>query len=388
DIALQPGMVMSNEPGYYLEGDFGIRTENTVPVVNMLLGSVVGIGAAKAVLGHFSVMVRDISQLFVAGPPVVSHAMGYDITKEDLGGWHIHCTNGSVDNLAETEQEAVAMSRRFLSYMPSSVYELPPVLPCDDPAHRAEEELLSIIPRKRTSTFDIRKVIRLLADKDSFFETGPLWGTDQVTGFVRFNGHTLGVIASDSRHTNGGALTAAGCDKLIRHIDLCDVFHIPILNLIDNPGFAVGLEHEMASTIRKGGEWMVAFAQIKVPIFSVLMRRSFGVAGNNYATPLSRPAMRVAWPSADVGGIPPEGGIEAAYKRQLAEAEDPKALRAELESRIESARGPIGPLNKFQIEEMIDPRQTRAIICEWVRTAYKVAAQPGRLGPRELAFRP
>ena len=383
---------VSGSGGSFLPGHLGssqyTQQLNTVPVVNMLLGSVVGIGAAKAVLGHFSVMVRDISQLFVAGPPVVSHAMGYDITKEDLGGWHIHCTNGSVDNLAETEQEAVAMSRRFLSYMPSSVYELPPVLPCDDPAHRAEEELLSIIPRKRTSTFDIRKVIRLLADKDSFFETGPLWGTDQVTGFVRFNGHTLGVIASDSRHTNGGALTAAGCDKLIRHIDLCDVFHIPILNLIDNPGFAVGLEHEMASTIRKGGEWMVAFAQIKVPIFSVLMRRSFGVAGNNYATPLSRPAMRVAWPSADVGGIPPEGGIEAAYKRQLAEAEDPKALRAELEARIESARGPIGPLNKFQIEEMVDPRQTRAIICEWVRTAYKVAAQPGRLGPRELAFRP
>ncbi|MGZ0190636.1 MAG: carboxyl transferase domain-containing protein, partial [Alphaproteobacteria bacterium] len=101
----------------------------TVPVVNMLLGSVVGIGAAKAVLGNFSVMVRDIAQLFVAGPPVVSHAMGYDVTKEDLGDWRIHCTNGSVDNLAETEEEAVAMARRFLSYLPSSVYETPPVLP-------------------------------------------------------------------------------------------------------------------------------------------------------------------------------------------------------------------------------------------------------------------
>ncbi len=378
--------------GSFLPGHLGsaqyTNQLNTVPVVNMLLGSVVGIGAAKAVLGHFSVMVREISQLFVAGPPVVSHAMGYDITKEDLGGWHIHCTNGSVDNLAETEQEAVQMTRQFLSYLPSSVYDSPPVDACSDPTDRAEEELLTIIPRKRTTTFDIRKTIRLMADKDSFFEVGPLWGTDQVTGFVRFNGHALGVIASDSRHANGGALTADGCDKLKRHIDLCDVFHIPILNLIDNPGFAVGLEHEIASTIRKGGEWMVAFAQIKVPIFSVLLRRSFGVAGNNYATPLSRPAMRVAWPAADVGGIPPEGGIEAAYKRQLAEAEDPVALRAELEARIESARGPVGPLNKFQIEEMIDPRQTRKLICDWVETAYKIIAQPGRLGPRPLEFRP
>jgi acetyl/propionyl-CoA carboxylase alpha subunit/acetyl-CoA carboxylase carboxyltransferase component len=380
--------------GSFLPGHLGstmyAEQLSTVPVVNMLLGSVVGIGAAKAVLGHFAVMVRDIAQLFVAGPPVVSHAMGYDISKEDLGGWHIHCKNGSVDNLAETEEEAAGMTRRFLSYLPSSVYEAPPVLPSNprDPAERRDEELFGLIPRKRTTTFDIRKAIRLLADEGSFFEVGPLWGTDQVTGFVRFNGHPLGVIASDSRHINGGALTADGCSKLTRHLDLCDLFHIPVLNLVDNPGFAVGLEHETAGTIRKGGEWMVAFAQVGVPIFTVLMRRSFGVAGNNYATPQSRPSVRVTWPAADVGGIPPEGGIEAAYKRQLAEAEDPAALRAELNARIESARGPLGPVSRFQIEEIIDPRDTRRLVCEWVETAYKVVSQPARLVPRALQFRP
>ena len=380
--------------GSYLPGHLGstMYTEqlSTIPVVNLLLGSVVGIGAAKAVLGHFSVMVRDIAQLFVAGPPVVTHAMGYDITKEELGGWHIHCTNGSVDNLAESEQEAMAMTRTFLSYLPSSVYEAPPVRVPDasDPIDRREEELATLIARKRTTTFDIRKAVRLMADKDSFFEIGPLWGTDQVTGFVRFNGHPLGVIASDSQHVNGGALTADGCDKLTRHLDVCDLFHIPILNLIDNPGFAVGIEHEIAGTIRKGAEWMIAFAQVQVPIFTVLMRRSFGVAGNNYATPRSRPSVRVVWPAADVGGIPPEGGIEAAYKRQLADAEDPVALRAELDARIESARGPLGPLNKFQMEEMIDPRDTRRYICEWVENAYKVVSQPARLVPRALQFRP
>ena len=150
----------------------------------------------------------------------------------------------------------------------------------------------------------------MLADKDSFFETGSLWGTDQITGFVRFNGHPLGVIASDSRHVNGGALTADGCDKLRRHIDLCDVFHIPILNLVDNPGFAVGLEHEIAGTIRKGGEWMVAFAQIKVPIFTVIARRSFGVAGNNYATPLARPSVRVAWPPPTRAAFHPKAALK------------------------------------------------------------------------------
>jgi acetyl-CoA carboxylase carboxyltransferase component len=385
---------VSGEGGSFLPGHLGstmyVAQLSQVPVVNLLLGSVVGIGAAKAVLGHFSVMVRDIAQLFVAGPPVVKHAMGYDISKEELGGWQIHCRNGSVDNLAESEEEAVAMTKRFLSYLPSSVYEVPPVLPSDhdDPSDRREEDLFTIIPRKRTMTFDMRRAIRLMADRDSFFEIGSLWGTDQIVGFVRFNGYPMGVIASDCRHTNGGALTADGCDKLKRHLDLCDLFHLPILNLVDNPGFAVGLEHEISGTIRKGAEWMIAFAQVAVPIFTVIMRRSFGVAGNNYATPRSGASARVVWPAADVGGIPPEGGIEAAYKRQLAEAADPAALRAEINARIESARGPIGPLNKFQMEEMIDPRDTRPWVCEWVENAYRIVSQSASLGPRALQFRP
>ncbi|MFV0260724.1 MAG: carboxyl transferase domain-containing protein [Acidimicrobiales bacterium] len=380
--------------GSFLPGHLGstqyTRQLATVPVVNVLMGSVVGIGAAKAVLGHFSVMVRDIAQLFVAGPPVVSHAVGYDITKEELGGWHIHCRNGAVDNLAETEQDALEQTRRFLSYLPSSVHEAPPVVtpPEGERPDRAEELLAHLIPRNRTTTFDIRRVIELLADRDSFFEVGPLWGTDQVVGFVRFMGHPMGVIASDSQHVNGGALTADGCDKLTRHLDLCDLFHLPVLNLVDNPGFAVGVEHEETATIRKGGEWMVAFAQTQVPIFTVIMRRSFGVAGNNYATPRAQPAVRVVWPSADVGGIPPEGGIEAAYKRQLAEADDPAALRAELEARIESDRGPLGPLSRFEMEEMVDPRETRRLVCEWLPTAYRQVSSPDRLGPRGLQFRP
>jgi acetyl/propionyl-CoA carboxylase alpha subunit/acetyl-CoA carboxylase carboxyltransferase component len=383
---------VSGGGGSFLPGHLGSEMYaeqlGSVPVVNLLLGSVVGIGAAKAVLGHFSVMVRDIAQLFVAGPPVVAHAMGYEITKEELGDWRIHCRNGAVDNLAESEADAVAQTKRFLSYLPPSVWDAPPRTACDDPADRREEELFTIVPRKRTTTFDMRRAIRLMADKGSFFEIGPLWGADQITGLARFNGIPVGIMASDSRHENGGALTADGCDKLRRLSDLCDLFHLPIVNLVDNPGFAVGLEHEIAGTIRKGGEWMIAFSQVSVPIFTVIMRRSFGVAGNNYATPKASASARVVWPAADVGGIPPEGGIEAAYKRQLAEAADPAALRAEIGARIESVRGPVGPLNRFQMEEMIDPRDTRAWICEWAANAWRLVTQPARLGPRPLGYRP
>ena len=383
---------VSGGGGSFLPGHLGssLYAEQlaTTPVVNVLLGSVVGLGAAKAVLGHFSVMVRDIAQLFVAGPPVVAHAVGYEVTKEDLGDWRIHCRNGAVDNLAETEEAAFDQTRRFLSYLPSSVYEPPPVSACDDPIDRREEELFTIVPRKRTTTFDMRRAIRLMADQDSFFEIGALWGSDQIVGFARFGGHPVGILASDSRHENGGALTAAGCEKLIRHLDLCDLFHIPVLNLVDNPGFAVGIEHEMAATIRKGGTWMIAWAQMTMPMFTVIMRRSFGVAGNNFAAPRAAVNPRVVWPAADVGGIPPEGGLEAAYKRQLAEAADPVALRAEIEARIESVRGPVGPLNRFQMEEMIDPRDTRRWICEWVADAWRNVSLPSNLGPRAMGFRP
>ena len=354
---------------------------DTVPVVNMLLGSVVGLGAAKAVLGHFSVMLRETAQLFVAGPPVVVQATGQDITKEELGGWHIHCRNGSVDNLAEDEDDAAAQTRRFLSYLPTSVYEPAPVEPVSDRGVDRVDELLALVPRSRTTTFDVRRTIGLIVDLGSFFEIGPHWGTDQVVGLARCRGRVIGVVASDSQHVNGGALTADGCDKITRHLELCDLFNIPVLNLVDNPGFAVGLDHEIKGTIRKGAEWMLAFARISVPLFTVILRRSFGVAGNNFAAPRSDADMRVIWPAADMGGIPPEGGIEAAYKRQLAEAEDPVAFRAELMRRIESARGPMGPLNRFEVEELIDPRDTRRYVCEWIEHATRIATHPSRLVP-------
>lgn len=354
---------------------------DTVPVVNMLLGSVVGLGAAKAVLGHFSVMLRETAQLFVAGPPVVVQATGQDITKEELGGWHIHCRNGSVDNLAEDEDDAAAQTRRFLSYLPTSVYEPAPVEPVSDRGLDRVDELLALVPRSRTTTFDVRRTIGLIVDLGSFFEIGPHWGTDQVVGLARCRGRVIGVVASDSQHVNGGALTADGCDKITRHLELCDLFNIPVLNLVDNPGFAVGLDHEIKGTIRKGAEWMLAFARISVPLFTVILRRSFGVAGNNFAAPRSDADMRVIWPAADMGGIPPEGGIEAAYKRQLAEAEDPVAFRAELMRRIESARGPMGPLNRFEVEELIDPRDTRRYVCEWIEHATRIATHPSRLVP-------
>ncbi|CDO75440.1 hypothetical protein BN946_scf184693.g9 [Trametes cinnabarina] len=202
----------------------------TVPVVSALLGPVVGLGSAKAVTSHFSVMVKGLSQLFAAGPPVVKQATYEDLSKEALGGWEIHGRNGTIDNVAMSELDAFQQIKTFLSFLPSSIYAMPPVLSSSDPADRREEELVSIIPRRRTRTYDIRRLIHLVVDinrqaerEDSFFEIGSTWGRSVVTGLARLCGMPVGVLSSDCT-VGGGVLDALASQKAARFVNLCDQF--------------------------------------------------------------------------------------------------------------------------------------------------------------------
>ncbi len=355
-----------------------------VPVVAAALGSVAGLGAAKVAAAHFSVMVRETSHVFVAGPPLVPYATGETVTKEELGGSQIQTRNGAVDNEAESEDEALAQIRRFLSYLPPNVWQLPPVAPADDPADRREERLLAIIPRERRRAYKIRDVLDLVLDRDSFFEIGRMWGRSLVTGFARAAGRPIGVVANDSMQT-GGAMTADAARKHERFIDLCDTFHVPLVQLVDQPGFAVGPKFEAQATIRFGVRALAALEQSTVPLLTFVLRRAYGVAGagNRRARRFSA---RYAWPSGDWGSLPLEGGIEAAYRRELEASEDPKKLREELVRRHEQKMSPFRSAEAFDVEEIIDPRDTRRILCRWVEDAY--AAQTGALGPKQRGVRP
>ncbi|RXW22220.1 hypothetical protein EST38_g3635 [Candolleomyces aberdarensis] len=363
-----------------------IEALSVIPVVSALLGPVVGLAAAKAAISHFSVMVKDLSQLFAAGPPVVKQATFEDLSKSDLGGWDIHATNGTVDNVASSESDAFQQIRAFLSYLPSSVFSLPPVLPCKDPADRRDEELLDIIPRRRSRPYDIRKVVNAIVDVDvapdeggdavsTFFEIGAYWGRSIVTGLARMSGRPIGVLTSDCK-VNGGAIDAMGSQKTAKFVNLCNHFGLPILNLVDQPGFAIGSQAERMATIRHGAAAMVAMYNASVPFYTIIIRRAFGVAGCAFADPENGKGIRVAWPSGDWGSLPLEGGIEAAYKRQLdlAGSESPEArekLMAELLDKFEDVRSPQKTANKFGIEEIIDPRDTRPLVCEWVEHVYE-----------------
>jgi acetyl-CoA carboxylase carboxyltransferase component len=354
-----------------------------IPVVSLALGSVAGLGAARVVMSHFSVMVKDTAQVFVAGPPVVAAGMGEVIAKEELGGAHIHARgSGAVDNEAESEDDAFAQARRFLSYLPQSVWQMPPRGAPEDP-QRCEEELLSIIPRNRRRPYDARRMIALIVDSGSFFEIARYFGRPVIAGLARLNGYPVAVLANDP-YVYGGGLDAPGCEKLARMVDLADTFHLPVVNFVDQPGFVIGLAAEKAGTIRKGALALAAVYQATVPWASILVRRVYGVAGAGHQNH-ARWNLRVAWPSGDWGSLPIEGGLEAAWRRDLEQAADPQALRAELEAKLNAVRSPFRTAEAFGIEDIIDPRTTRPLLCDWVEQAYTVEAT--RLGPKARGMR-
>jgi acetyl-CoA carboxylase carboxyltransferase component len=365
--------------------DVVIDNLSKVPVVAACLGPVAGLGAARVVTSHFSVMVKETSQLFVAGPPVVKAGMGEDLDKEQLGGWRIHAReSGAVDNVVDTEDEALDQCRRFLSYLPGSVWAAPPRAELDDHPARREEELVSIVPRDRRKTYDVRSILRLVLDRDSFFEIGRGFGPSLACGLGRLDGYPVGVLANDPRVYAGG-VTAAASDKMTRFADLADTFHLPVVNFVDNPGFVIGVDAERAGTIRRGARALAAVYQATVPWVSVIVRKVFGVAGAGHGN-AQRLNLRYAWPSGDWGSLPLEGGIEAAYKRDLEAAEDPEALRMQLLESMNAMRSPFRTAEIFGIERIIDPRDTRRILCDWAQLAYELVRT--ELGPKTRGARP
>ncbi|MEW5913001.1 MAG: carboxyl transferase domain-containing protein [Thermodesulfobacteriota bacterium] len=357
----------------------------TVPVASAALGSVAGLGAARVVFSHFSVMPKGTAQVFVAGPPVVERALGRPMGKEELGGFHIHTRgSGVVDNEAGSEQDALDQVRRFLSYLPDSVYELPPLTEASDPADRRVDELLSAIPRDKRQVYPVRRILELVLDQGSFFEIGARQGRSAVVGLARLLGRPVGVLANDPRFL-GGAMDARAAEKMTRFIDLCDTFHLPVVNFVDNPGFLIGVDSERQGTIRAGGRYIFAVYQATVPWCSIILRRAFGVAGAAHGDH-SRLNLRYAWPSGEWGSLPLEGGVQAAYRRQIEAAPDPAARRAEIEARLAQVTSPLRTAENFGIEEIIDPRDTRPLLCEWIETAYRLL--PSRLGVTRRGLRP
>lgn len=355
---------------------------SVAPSVALALGSVAGIGAARVATSHYSVIVRETAQMMIAGPALVEQASLGDHGKEELGHADIHTANGAIDDAVDTEAEAFARATRFLSYLPSNVDERPPrAEPTDDPERR-DESLLSIVPRDPRRVYKMRKIITSVFDADSFFEIGERWGRSIITGLARLDGHPVAVFAEDGYHY-GGAWTADGCRKLIRLLDLASTFHLPVVHLEDCPGFLIGKHSEEEATIRFGSQALAALGQLTTPFACVVIRKAFGVAGAANNKPGAH-SFRYSWPSGDWGSLPIEGGIEVAYKQDLADSDDPEALLEEIRERLNRVRSPHRSAEYFEIEEIIDPRNTRPLLCEWVDLVQRSIT----VGPATFGYRP
>lgn len=354
----------------------------TVPVVGVALGSCAGQGAIKVLSSHFSVLVRDQAQVMAAGPHVVRQAYGVEVDKNDLGGWKAHRKSALVHNEAVDEADALAQVRRFLSYLPRSVHEAAPVAPCDDDPQRADDWLKDAIPHDRRKIYDPRRILAALFDRDSLFEIGRHQGGSVITMLGRLNGVPVGVIANDPK-AHGGAMTLQAAYKMERHTNLCSLFGLPVVNLVDQPGNATGLDAEHAGTLLGATRLAEALARCRSPWISILVRRCFGMAGALHGPKGGeRLNHRVAWPSARWGSIPIEGGVMAAHKAEIEAAPDPAAKRAELESHYLAMTSPFRTAEKFGVLDIIDPRETRGVLCDWVEDAWYVVQgdRRGRAG--------
>jgi acetyl-CoA carboxylase carboxyltransferase component len=349
------------------------RILEIAPVVSAAVGAVAGLPAARLAASHFSIMTRHTSQVLIGGPALVERALGEKKTKEELGGAQVHERSGVVDNIAENESEVFTLIRRFLSYLPPNVLELPLRGQPDghDAAERADEELVEAVPRDRRRLYEMRDILRRILDRDSLFELGPLYGRSQITALARLDGQPVGVVANDPKFL-GGAMDAAGAQKVRRFVELCDRFSLPIVSFVDEPGFMIGSESESSGTIRYGVEAIFATVRSTVPWASIIVRKAYGVAAAAHFGPSG---LVLSWPSAETGALPIEGGVAVAFRREIAAAPDPERKRAELETELAKRRTPFPRAESFSVHDLVDPRRTRPELCAWIELVRPLLAE-------------
>ena len=350
-----------------------------VPVVSAVMGTAAGGPAGRAILSHWSVMVKGTSQIFAAGPPVVERSLGEKLSKEELGGPPVAVDiAGTVDNAVESEAACFEAIRKFLSYMPRNVWELPPQTPCSDPLERREEALLTVVPRERRQPYNMKKLVALIVDRDSMFEIQPTFGKSVITCLVRMDGKVAGIVANNPM-VLGGAMDVKAARKQTHFIEMCDTFHIPIVYLADVPGFMVGTAAEAAATLREGMRSVYVGLQVTVPVLTVVIRKCYGMAGMG-ATDKNGVDLKVAWPSAEWGSLPIEGGVAAAYRREIDAAPDREKRQQEIEEELRQYASPFLTAEAFAVEDVIDPRDTRPYLCRFLNAAQTRLATS--LGPK------
>ena len=340
-----------------------------IPQIAALMGPCAAGTAYIPGLADFVPMVKGRGSMALAGPHLVRAAVGEEVTQEELGGSRVHCRKSGVGDLeVASDEECIERIRQYLSYMPSNCEQPAPVIATSDPIDRQDEELLDVLPQSNRKPYDMYEVIRRITDDGEYFDMKPQFAKTIITCFARFGGRPAGIVANQPRQL-GGILDNDSADKAARFVNLCNAYGIPLVFLMDVPGFMVGSKVEQAGIIRHGAKMLYAVSNATVPKITVVVRKAYGAGYYVMNGRAYEPDLIVAWPSAEISVMGAEGAVEIVMRKQVDEADDPVAKKAEL---VDAYRGIIDvyiAAKNGMIDDVIDPRETRPVICRGLEMA-------------------
>jgi acetyl-CoA carboxylase carboxyltransferase component len=340
-----------------------------IPQIAALMGPCAAGTAYIPGLADFVPMVKGRGSMALAGPHLVRAAVGEDVTQEELGGSRVHCRKSGVGDMeVASDEECIERIRQYLSFMPQSCEQRPPILTVSDPIDRREEDLLDVLPDSNRKPYDMYEVIGRIVDGGEWFDMKGQWARTIITCFARFGGLPAGIVANQPKQL-GGILDNDSSDKAARFVNLCNAFGIPLVFIQDVPGFMVGTRVEAAGIIRHGAKMLYAVANATVPKITVITRKAYGAGYYVMNGRAFEPDLIVAWPSAEISVMGAEGVVEIAFRKQVEEADDPDAKRAELIAALRASSDVYLAAGNDLIDDVIDPRDTRETICRALEMA-------------------
>ena len=340
-----------------------VMASGVIPQISVILGPCAGGAVYSPALTDFTIMKRDTSYMFLTGPAVVKTVTGEDVTQEQLGGASVHTSkSGVADFAASTEEEAMELIRKLISYIPQNNMEDAPLAPCTDSISRLEDSLNEIIPDSPNKPYDMYEVIRAIVDNGDFLEVHESFAKNVITCFARFNGQSVGIIANQPKYM-AGVLDINASRKAARFVRFCDAFNIPLVTLVDVPGFLPGTGQEYGGVITHGAKLLFAYCEATVPKVTVTLRKSYGGAYIVMSSKHIRGDINYAWPSAEIAVMGASGAVEVLFAREIAKIEDPAQKAAFIAEKEEEYRqkfsNPYNAAKYGYIDDVIEPRNTR-----------------------------
>jgi acetyl-CoA carboxylase carboxyltransferase component len=352
-----------------------VIASGVIPQVAAMLGPCAAGTAYIPGLADFVPMVKGRGSMALAGPHLVRAAVGEDVTQEELGGSRVHCRKSGVGDLEVPDDETcIERVREYLAYMPSHNEQPPPSKSTDDPIDRGDDELLDVLPESNRKPYDMYEVIRRIVDDGEYFDMKGQFAKTIITCFARFGGRPVGIVANQPKHL-GGILDNDSADKSARFVNLCNAYGIPLLFLMDVPGFMVGTKVEEGGIIRHGAKMLYAVANATVPKITVITRKAYGAGYYVMNGRAYEPDLIVAWPSAEISVMGAEGAVEIVMRKQVEEADDPVAKKAELIAAYRQLIDVYIAAKNDMIDDVIDPRETRKVICNALEMAENKRVQ-------------